>query len=84
MDGKVLINYQEFPEYIKSGTIKVSDDQYLKISVDKGNAQNIVIEVKDTSFGGEYFNTFVLDYENAKDFYTILYQMLKQIKGRVI
>lgn len=80
-DIKVSINYSEFPELIKSGILKISEDQYIKIFVTE-DSTDINIEVKDNSFGGEYLNNFVLDYDTAKDFYNILYHLLKQVNNK--
>lgn len=82
MESKVRLNYSQFPEHITSGVVKISEDQSIKLSTSKDNESDIVIEVRDNSFGAEYLNNFVLDYDTAKDFYNILYQLLKQIKNK--
>lgn len=76
MSDKVKVSFSKFPEIIASGLIKLDCDKSIKL-LPKNN--EIVIEVVDNSFGGEYTNNFILDFETAKDFYDILYRLLKQI-----
>lgn len=80
MTSKVKVSFSEYPQTIESGTIRLNGDQFLKIYPSKEDNTDIVIQVVDNSFGGEYINDFVLDFETAKDFYDILYRLLKQIK----
>lgn len=81
MESKVRLNYEKFPEVIQSGVIKLNEDQSIKISSSEEN--EVVIEIRDNAFGASYLNSFVLDYDTAKNFYNILYQMLKQLNGTV-
>ena len=82
MDSKVILNYRQFPEQISSGIVKVSEDQLIKISVSEDDINNVVFEVIDKSFGIDYNNNFILDYNTAKDFMNILYKILDQIKNK--
>lgn len=83
MKPNVRLNYSNFPNCIESGIVKISDEQEIKLKISNECSNQIIIEVKDDSFGAEYLNSFVLDYETAKDFYSILYQLLKQIKNKI-
>lgn len=83
MQSNVRLNYSEFPNKIESGVIKISNEQEIKLLLDDECLDKIIIEVRDNSFGAEYLNSFVLDYNTAKDFYSILYQLLKQITNKV-
>lgn len=80
MTSKVKVSFSDYPNLIDSGLIKLNCDQSIKIYPSKENIDDIVIQVIDNSFGGEYINDFVLDFETAKDFYDILYRLLKQIQ----
>lgn len=82
MDSKVVLNYSQFPEQISSGIVKISEDQLIKLSISNDNATDVVIEVIDKSFGVDYNNNFVLEYNTAKDFMNILYKILDQIKNK--
>lgn len=79
MFDKVKLNYIDFPKTISSADIKIDEDKNLELSPSSDN-QSITLTVKDNSFGAEYLNTFDLDYETAKDFYSIFYKLLNQIK----
>lgn len=80
MTSKVKIDFSKYPEIIESGCINLDEDKIIKLFSSKGK---IVIKVVDNSFGGEYVNDFVLDFETAKDFYDILYRLLKQIDSKM-
>lgn len=82
MDSKVVLNYSQFPEQISSGIVKISEDQLIKLSISDDNATDVIIEVIDKSFGVDYNNNFVLEYNTAKDFMNILYKILDQIKNK--
>lgn len=82
MDSKVVLNYSQFPEQISSGIVKISEDQLIKLSISDNNTTDVIIEVIDKSFGVDYNNNFVLDYNTAKDFMNILYKILDQIKNK--
>ena len=82
MDSKVVLNYSQFPEQISSGIVKISEDQLIKLSISDNNTNDVIIEVIDKSFGVDYNNNFVLDYNTAKDFMNILYKILDQIKNK--
>lgn len=82
MDNKVVLNYTSFPEIIESGYIKLDEDKMIKLSVDKENNSDIDITIIDNTFGAGYLNTFALSYETAKDFYNILYRLLKQSESK--
>lgn len=77
MDTNVRLNYEQYPEKLSSGIIKISDDKSMKISfLESENV--IVIELRDTSFGGENKIEVKLTYEMTKDLYKILYILLNQ------
>lgn len=80
MRSKVKIGFSDYPQMIECGVINLNEDQCLKIRPSKDNLTDIVVEVIDNSFGGHYTNDFILDFETAKDFYDILYRLLKQIQ----
>lgn len=79
-ETKVRINYSKYPREIESAVVRLSDEQSLSLSINKKDSTSINIEVRDNAFGAEYMNNFVLDNQTAKDVYSVLYQLLKQVE----
>ena len=78
MISNVELSYNEYPEQLSGGIIKISDTKEIKLSItDEKDGLNL--EIIDNLFGTKNITKLNLNLETSKDLYSIFYLLINQI-----